>query len=217
MQFQYCSIDKYNLQELIELSSNIDLKKNKSGSLYGKKDDLSVVASAIVALMNGKNTALDGERLDNAIKNLIVNRNYAIVESNDGVKLYDQLQKKQLPGTYKIKKTLSGFCFNLFASNGELLVTSEVYTRLDSCTNGIKSLQSVSCAAIEDQTLIDYQHVKNPKYEVYCDRAGEYRFRLSTSNGQIIAISNGYETKEKCFEIIELVKASANTNDIEKS
>ena len=65
--------------------------------------------------------------------------------------------------------------------------------------------------------MIDCQHVKNPKYEVYCDRAGEYRFRLSTSNGQIIAVSNGYETKEKCFEIIELVKASANTNDIEKS
>jgi len=47
------------------------------------------------------------------------------------------------------------------------------------------------------------------KFEVYLDEFGEYRFRLRARNGQIIAISQGYKSKEGCIKGIQSVKENA--------
>ncbi|MCB9603884.1 MAG: YegP family protein [Sandaracinus sp.] len=47
------------------------------------------------------------------------------------------------------------------------------------------------------------------KFEVYKDKAGEFRFRLKAGNGEIIASSEGYTTKASCLKGIESVKANA--------
>jgi len=49
------------------------------------------------------------------------------------------------------------------------------------------------------------------KFEVYLDESGEYRFRLRARNGQIIAVSQGYKSKEGCMRGIRSVKANAPT------
>lgn len=48
-----------------------------------------------------------------------------------------------------------------------------------------------------------------PKFEVYLDEAGEYRFRLRARNGQIIAVSQGYKSKEGCLKGIKSVQLNA--------
>ena len=49
------------------------------------------------------------------------------------------------------------------------------------------------------------------KFEVYKDKAGEYRWRLVAPNGQSIAASGeGYSSKESCLEGIESVKQHAS-------
>ena len=47
------------------------------------------------------------------------------------------------------------------------------------------------------------------KFEVYTDRAGEYRFRLKAPNGEIIAVSEGYTTKQSALNGVESVKKNA--------
>jgi len=44
------------------------------------------------------------------------------------------------------------------------------------------------------------------KFEVYKDKAGEYRFRLKAPNGEIIAVSEGYHSKKSCMNGIQSVK-----------
>ena len=88
------------------------------------------------------------------------------------------------------------FRFNLKAGNGEVIATSESYSSLSSCRNGIESVRKNALAPIEDQTAGD--ELKNPKYELYQDKAGEYRFRLKAANGEIIAVGEGYTTKANC-------------------
>lgn len=48
-----------------------------------------------------------------------------------------------------------------------------------------------------------------PKFEVYNDKSGEYRFRLRARNGQIIAVSQAYKSREGCMKGIESVKMNA--------
>ena len=47
------------------------------------------------------------------------------------------------------------------------------------------------------------------KFEVYEDKAGEFRFRLKASNGQVIASGQGYKTKDSCLHGIDSVKKNA--------
>lgn len=48
-----------------------------------------------------------------------------------------------------------------------------------------------------------------PKFEVYSDEVGGYHFRLRARNGQIIAVSQSYKSKEGCLKGIKSVKINA--------
>ena len=113
-------------------------------------------------------------------------------------------------GKFVIRETKTGIKFDLKAGNGEVIATSEVYTSKKSCLSGIASVQkNAPVAAVEDQTAEGYAVEKHPKFEVYTDKAGEFRFRLKATNGQIIAVSEGYKAMASCMNGIESVKKNA--------
>lgn len=118
-------------------------------------------------------------------------------------------------GKFVIRKTNTGVKFDLKAGNGEVIATSEVYSSDDACKKGIASVQkNAPVAAVEDQTVEGYATEKNPKFEVYEDKAGEFRFRLTATNGQVIATGEGYKAKAGCLNGIESVKKNAPDADI---
>ncbi len=113
-------------------------------------------------------------------------------------------------GKFVIRETSTGVKFDLKAGNGEVIATSEVYTTEAACRNGIESVaKNAPVAAVEDQTVEGYAAEKHPKFEVYEDKGGEFRFRLKATNGQVIATSEGYKAKASCLNGIESVKKNA--------
>lgn len=126
-------------------------------------------------------------------------------------------RKSERLGKYFVRRTNTGIKFDLKASNGEVIATSEVYKSKTACMNGISSVQrNAPIASCEDQTVESPEKIKNPKFEIYLDKAGEYRFRLKAKNGQIIAVSEGYKTKNSCLNGIESVRNNATTEIIEE-
>ena len=118
-------------------------------------------------------------------------------------------------GKFVIRKTNTGIKFDLKATNGQVIATSEVYTTEDACRNGIASvMKNAPAAGVENQTEEGYEAVKHPKFEVYADKAGEFRFRLKATNGQIIAVSEGYKAMASCMNGIESVKKNAPEAEI---
>lgn len=113
-------------------------------------------------------------------------------------------------GKFVVKNVATGIKFDLKAANGEAIATSEVYSGKEACLNGIESVRkNAPVSHIEDQTVEGFAEEKHPKFEVYQDKAGEYRFRLKATNGQIIAVSEGYTVKASCMNGIESVKKNA--------
>ena len=113
-------------------------------------------------------------------------------------------------GKFVIRKVKTGIKFDLKAGNGEIIATSEVYTSKAACENGVESVRkNAPIAAVENQTAEGYAPEKHPKFEVYADKAGEYRFRLKAANGQIIAVSEGYKAMAGCMNGIASVKKNA--------
>jgi len=53
------------------------------------------------------------------------------------------------------------------------------------------------------------------KFEVYKDKKGEFRFRLKSSNGQVIATGEGYSTKKACLNGIESIRKHASDAKLE--
>ena len=113
-------------------------------------------------------------------------------------------------GKFVLKTVATGYKFDLKAGNGEVIATSEVYTTEAACKNGIESVaKNAPVAGVEDKTVEGFEAVKHPKFEMYVDKAGEFRFRLKATNGQVIAVSEGYTSKAGCENGIASVKKNA--------
>lgn len=120
-------------------------------------------------------------------------------------------------GKFVIRTTNTGIKFDLKANNGEVIATSEVYESLKSCLNGVESVKkNAPIANLEDQTAEGYAAEKCPKFEMYIDKAGEYRFRLKATNGQVIAVGEGYSAKAGCLNGIDSVKRNAPEAEIDE-
>lgn len=67
---------------------------------------------------------------------------------------------------------------------------------------------------IKKNELFDQDGENMSKFEVFSDKSGKYRFRLKANNGEIIAASQGYTTKDGCMKGIESVKNNAAAAEI---
>ena len=119
-------------------------------------------------------------------------------------------------GKFVVKETATGFKFDLKATIGQVIATSEVYTTKAACLKGVESVRNNCVGGVEDQTVEGFETVKHPKFEMYKDKAGEFRFRLKAKNGEIIATSEGYKAKESCVNGIESVKKNAPEAPVEE-
>ncbi len=113
---------------------------------------------------------------------------------------------------FEINETKNGgYRFVLKAANGQVISTSQTYKTIVTCKKGIASVKVNATAHIEDQTVEEAELVtlKNPKFELYKDKAGEFRFRLRAKNGQVILSGEGYGTKANCKNGIESIGKNA--------
>ena len=118
-------------------------------------------------------------------------------------------------GKFVIRKVNSGVKFDLRAGNGQTVLSSEVYTTEAACRKGIESVKkNAPLARLEDQTREGFQKQVHPKFEMYLDKRGQYRFRLKARNGEIIAVSDGYSARAGCLGGMESVKSNAPEAEI---
>ena len=118
---------------------------------------------------------------------------------------------------FLIRTVPSGHKFDLKASNGQVIATSEIYDTRAACRKGVESVRKNAPAAkLEDQTEAGRKRQSNPKFELFRDKAGHYRFRLKATNGKVIAVSEGYGTKAACENGIDSVKANAPGAEIQE-
>jgi len=111
---------------------------------------------------------------------------------------------------FVIKKVKTGIKFDLYAGNGQDIVSSEVYSARAAVLRGIDSVRkNAPAASLLDLTDPEAAAVPNPKFELYRDKAGEYRFRLRSRNGKIIAVSDPYGTKAAALSGLESVRKNA--------
>lgn len=124
-------------------------------------------------------------------------------------------------GQFVCYKTAKGYWnYRLKASNKETIAVSggTGYSSFSACKAGIESVRRNTGAKIEDQTLQKFEQLTNPKFEIYMDKAGKYRYRLKASNGELICTSeDGYASKDSCKKgITSLAKWAAEAEVVKE-
>lgn len=105
-------------------------------------------------------------------------------------------------GKFEIKKDKSGqFRFNLKATNGQVILSSEAYTSKTACNNGISSVRTNS----QDDGRYERNTAKN----------GSPYFNLKASNGQVIGTSEMYSSSSAMENGIASVKSNAPNASVE--
>ena len=135
------------------------------------------------------------------------------------IREYEELKPEKFTGKFDIKKTKDGrFVFNLYSTNHVIVATSQVYSSAQSALVGINSvIANAHKTPIEDQTLKNYQPIGYPKWEIYLDKGGQYRFKLNASNGSCVCHSQGYTSKSNCKKGIESIIKCSRNPEIDKS
>ena len=106
-----------------------------------------------------------------------------------------QLNNHNTMGKFVIRTTTTGIKFDLKAGNGQVILTSEVYTTKAACQNGIESVKK---NAPDDA-----------RYERKDSTNGKPMFNLKATNGQVIGTSELYESVAARENGIESVKKNA--------
>jgi len=110
----------------------------------------------------------------------------------------------QVPKTGGKFRTMTGkdgqHYFNLIATNGQVILSSEGYTTTAAMHNGIESVK---------KNALDDKH-----YERVDSKNGKFYFKLKDANGQVIGKSHMYESEISRDNDIESVKKNASDSII---
>jgi uncharacterized protein YegP (UPF0339 family) len=124
----------------------------------------------------------------------------------------------KLVGVFEVICDSAGrFRFHLKAANGQIIAVSQSYGAKESAIKGIDSIKINSpIAKIADLTTAEGtmpMHaagiVQDPVFEIQCNAPDRYRFHLKAANGEIIAVSQSYLSKQAAEKGIASVKTNA--------
>ena len=97
---------------------------------------------------------------------------------------------------FELKKSKNDkFVFNLLASNGQIILTSEMYKAKDSALNGIESVKKNS--------------QRDGAFETKTSSNDKHYFLLMATNGQVVGQSQMYASAASCKSGIESVQKNA--------
>lgn len=103
--------------------------------------------------------------------------------------------KKKALGKWAFKhKGHNEYMAYLLASNGEVLLTSEVYTTIEGAKTGIETIK---------------KNIALDNFEVVRDKAGRFYYKLKTTANRLLCVGEVYASRQSCNSAIESVKRFA--------
>lgn len=91
------------------------------------------------------------------------------------------------------------YYFELYANNGEKLLTSEEYTTYVGAVNGIATHK---------------KNIESGNFRITLTKHGDYIYKLLNGNGQLLCLGEHYKTKRLCMNAVESVKRFAANSPV---
>lgn len=109
----------------------------------------------------------------------------------------ESAKQRKPAGRWTIEMKGEGeYMSKLSASNGEVMLSSEIYASEEGARAGIATI---------------IKGVENGHFVTYRDKSGNYYYKLKTANNRLLCVGEIYRAKDQCARAIETVKRIAAT------
>ncbi len=109
----------------------------------------------------------------------------------------DVPKQRKATGRWTIEMKGEGeYMAKLSASNGEVMLSSEIYSSEDGARSGISTI---------------IKGVESGQFVTYRDKSGNYYYKLKTANNRLLCVGEIYRAKDQCLRAVETVKRLAAT------
>lgn len=113
--------------------------------------------------------------------------------------IVDNANGKWLITSHKDADGNDVFYFELFANNGEKLLSSEEYTTYIGAVNGIQTHKT---------------NIEKNNFRISLTKRGDYIYKLLNGNGQLLCLGEHYKTKSRCQSAVESVQRFAANSPV---
>ena len=176
------------LSVLVAIFASKYKKTNKESKNYKRQKDELALKLSDELLKQEKPVE---EEIEEEVKEEKVEEVEEVKPSKEEVKEYEEesedlLEEKSarvLLGKYEIFPVKDAFLYRLKASNGEILVVSEMYKSAKSAVTAIETVK---------------KNIKTGKLQVSQDKHGLWQFKLLASNQRMLVVSANYTTQTSC-------------------
>jgi uncharacterized protein YegP (UPF0339 family) len=117
----------------------------------------------------------------------------------DNMSELENKEKRVYKGKYEVYSTGDGYAYTLKASNGEILVQSEVYASRDGVLKAIETIK---------------KNIEVGEIRIFADKRGRYKFKVVSKNYRVLAIGANYQTEKRAQSAVESFKKFALISDI---
>ena len=116
------------------------------------------------------------------------------------VKQETKAEPKRMLGKWRIiVKGENAYIAALHASNGEVMLTSEIYSTEDGARSGVETIR---------------RGTETGNFVIYRDKGGDYYFKLKSAGNRLLCVGEIYKTKDACEKAAESVKRIAKDSPI---
>ncbi len=191
------NIEKGNFKISISKKGKYIIKLLTSqGSLLTHGEKYSSRKQALNAIASIKRFAATAVLVEDVQVTTVPYEEVTAVEHN-----YDASKK----GKWVIRQVImdsekdASYCFELHASNGQMLFTSEEYSTVAGLKNGIKTHKN---------------NIEKGNIRAVITRNGDYIFKIFAGNGHLLCLGEHYKNKQLCLNAIESVKRFAQSAEL---
>ncbi len=116
------------------------------------------------------------------------------------IKQETKAEPKRMLGKWRIiVKGENAYIAALHASNGEVMLTSEIYSTEDGARSGVETIR---------------RGTETGNFVIYRDKGGDYYFKLKSAGNRLLCVGEIYKTKDACEKAAESVKRIAKDSPI---
>ena len=105
-------------------------------------------------------------------------------------------------GKYRISAQDDGFVYQLFASNGRVIATSQIYKSEASCKDGLEKFRTLAYEG---------------DFFIFKDKNDKYQFKLYNKQKRLVLAGEVYDSKDRVVSAIESIKRFAKLAIIDSS
>lgn len=122
-----------------------------------------------------------------------------VEDDAEATPIVDNANGKWVITSHKDADGNDAYYFELFANNGEKLLSSEEYTTYIGAVNGIQTHKT---------------NIEKNNFRISLTKRGDYIYKLLNGNGQLLCLGEHYKTKSRCQSAVESVQRFAANSPV---